>query len=98
RGGRDVLPRWLARSGTRLARPDLGHREDLRFPVPLHVDPRHAPAGPLRPADVARLEGAAAPGHPQRPRDGRAGDRHVNDSAESLGFAYVFGGLGRVTW
>ena len=37
--------------------------------VLLHLDPRLAAAAALRPADVVRLEGAAAAGDPQRPRD-----------------------------
>ena len=36
----------------------------------LHLDPRHAAAAALRPADVVRLEDPAAAGHPER-----AGDR-----------------------
>ena len=39
----------------------------------LHLDPRLAAAPALRPADVVRLEGPAAAGHAQRPRNR---DRH----------------------
>ena len=49
----------------------LGEDDDLHDP--LHLDPRDAAAPALRPADVVRLEGAAAAGHPQpaRHRDHR---------------------------
>ncbi len=64
--------------GPGLARPDLGDREDLPLPLPVHVGARHPPPGPLRPADVARLEGAAAARHPERAGDGDPGDDHMS--------------------
>ena len=44
----------------RLGRPDRRDREDVRVHHLLHLDPRDAAAAALRPADVVRVEGAAA--------------------------------------
>ena len=76
---RDVLPRRLARPRTRLARPDLGAREDPRPDLRLHVGPGDAAAAALRPADVARLEGPAAARDAERAGDRGAGDGDMSD-------------------
>src|SRR4029079_6564869 len=89
RGRGDLLPRRLARPRARLARPDLGDREDLRVPLPLHVGARHRAPGPLRPADVARLEGAAPAGDAERPGHRDPGDGHMSENGAEKRFPYL---------
>ena len=48
---------WLARPRSR---PAVDADQDAGDPVRVHLDPRHAAAAALRPADEVRLEGAAA--------------------------------------
>src|SRR5690606_15209419 len=51
----------------RLGRPVRGPGQDADHGQRHHLDPGDPAATALRPADVLRVEGAAAPGHPQRP-------------------------------
>ena len=51
-----------------------GPLQDGHLHLLLHLDQRHAAAAALRPADVARLEGAAPAGHAERPGDRDRGD------------------------
>ncbi len=63
-----LLLRRLARPRPDRARAALGAAEDVRLRRPLHLGSGYAAAPALRPADVVRLEGAAAAGHLERPR------------------------------
>ena len=67
RDRRHLLPGRLARSRPDRTRPALDADQDPGGHLLLHLDPRLAAAPALRPADVVRLEGAAAARDPQRP-------------------------------
>src|SRR4029450_6432580 len=70
---RHLLPRRLDGTRPRLARPGLDGGEDAHPGLLLHLDPGHPAPASLRPAHGPRLEGDAAAGDAEHPRDG--GDR-----------------------
>src|SRR4029077_16410030 len=73
----------------RMGRPARRAVQDVAGHLPVHLDPRDAPAPALRPADELRLEGAAAARHPQRARHGdpRGGDPLMPEIPENDGRA-----------
>ncbi len=81
------LPRRLAAAvrhpPARLGRPVRGAVQDGPLHLLLHLDPRHAAAPALRPADELRLEDAAAAGDAQRAGDrgARGGDALMSTPA-----------------
>src|SRR5439155_11208468 len=94
-GRDDAVPRRLAAAVSehagaplpvRASELDVVLREVLRVPVSLHLDPRNAPALPLRPADAARMEGADPAGDSE---SGRHGNRE-SDAAVSEAIAFYF--------